>query len=131
MFALTLNTFVRFLHYYGALILIVLNFDYIEPHFALKFEFYFKFDVRGSVHHSIIHIKIPARCNSVSKFYFKFDVRGSVHHSIIHIKIPARCNSVSKFYFNFDVRGSVPHSIIHIKIPARCNSVSKFYFIFL
>jgi hypothetical protein len=29
------------------------------------------------------------------------DVRGSVHHSIIHIKSPAECNSVSKFYFIF------------------------------
>jgi len=29
------------------------------------------------------------------------DVRGSVHHSIIHIKNPTRCNSVSKFYFIF------------------------------
>jgi len=30
-----------------------------------------------------------------------FDVRGSVHHSIIHIKNPTRCSSVSKFYFIF------------------------------
>jgi len=29
------------------------------------------------------------------------DVRGSVHHSIIHIKNPKKCNSVSKFYFIF------------------------------
>jgi hypothetical protein len=29
------------------------------------------------------------------------DVCGSVHHSIIHIKNPTRCNSVSKFYFIF------------------------------
>jgi len=29
-------------------------------------------DVRGSVHHSIIHVKNPTGCNSVSKFYFKF-----------------------------------------------------------
>ena len=27
----------------------------------------------------------------------KFDVRGSVHYSIIHIENPTRCNSVSKF----------------------------------
>jgi len=27
--------------------------------------------------------------------------RGSVHHSIIHIENPTRCNSVSKFYFIF------------------------------
>jgi len=30
----------------------------------------------------------------------KFDVRGSVHRSIIHIKNPTRCNSVS-IYFIF------------------------------
>jgi hypothetical protein len=29
------------------------------------------------------------------------DVRGSVHHSIIHKENPTRCNSVSKFYFIF------------------------------
>jgi len=28
-------------------------------------------------------------------------VRGSVHHNIIQIKNPTRCNSVSKFYFIF------------------------------
>jgi len=27
------------------------------------------------------------------------DVRGSVHHSIIHKENPTRCNKVSKFYF--------------------------------
>jgi len=32
---------------------------------------------------------------------FIFDVRGSVHHSMIHIETPTRCNSVSKFYFIF------------------------------
>jgi len=32
----------------------------------------YRLDVRGSVHHSIIHIENPTRCNSVSKFYFKF-----------------------------------------------------------
>jgi len=31
----------------------------------------------------------------------RLDVRGSVHHSIIHIENPTRCNSVSKFYFMF------------------------------
>jgi len=30
-----------------------------------------------------------------------YDVRGSVHHSIIHIENPTRCNSVSKFHFIF------------------------------
>jgi len=29
------------------------------------------------------------------------DVCGSMHHSIIHIENPTRCNSVSKFYFIF------------------------------
>ena len=29
------------------------------------------------------------------------DVRGSVHHSIIHKENPTKCNSVSKFYFIF------------------------------
>jgi hypothetical protein len=33
--------------------------------------------------------------------YHHLDVRGSVHHSIIHIESPTRCNSVSKFYFIF------------------------------
>ena len=32
---------------------------------------------------------------------FKIDVRGSVHHSIIHIENPKSCSSVSKFYFIF------------------------------
>jgi hypothetical protein len=32
----------------------------------------------------------------------EFDVRGSVHHSIIHIENPTRCTSVSKFYFIFE-----------------------------
>jgi len=31
----------------------------------------------------------------------KLDVCGSVHHSIIHIENPTRCNSVSKLYFTF------------------------------
>ena len=31
----------------------------------------------------------------------KFDICGSMHHSIIHIEDPTRCNSVSKFYFIF------------------------------
>jgi hypothetical protein len=35
------------------------------------------------------------------KYRINLDVRGSVHHSIIHIKSPTRCNSVSKFYFIF------------------------------
>jgi hypothetical protein len=29
----------------------------------------------------------------------KLDVRGSVHHNIIHKENPTRCNNVSKFYF--------------------------------
>jgi len=33
--------------------------------------------------------------------FLQLDVRGSVHYSIIHIKNPASCNSVSKFYFIF------------------------------
>jgi len=32
---------------------------------------------------------------------FEIDVRVSVHHSIIHIENPARCNNNSKFYFIF------------------------------
>jgi len=28
---------------------------------------------------------------------YMFDVRGSVHYSIIHLENPTRCNSVSKF----------------------------------
>jgi hypothetical protein len=31
----------------------------------------------------------------------KFDVSGSLHHSIFHIGNPTKCNSVSKFYFIF------------------------------
>jgi hypothetical protein len=31
----------------------------------------------------------------------KLDVRGSVHHIIIHKKPPTRCNSISIFYFIF------------------------------
>jgi len=37
----------------------------------------------------------------VGNIPYSFDVRGSVRHSIIHIKNPTRCNSVSKFYFIF------------------------------
>jgi hypothetical protein len=40
--------------------------------------------------------KISGQCKEMS-----FDVCGSVHHSIIHIKSPTRCNSISKFYFIF------------------------------
>jgi hypothetical protein len=29
-------------------------------------------DVRGPVHHTIIHVKNPTRCNSLPKFCFKF-----------------------------------------------------------
>ena len=36
-----------------------------------------------------------------SSNYKALDVRGSAHHSIVHIKYPTRCNSVSKFYFIF------------------------------
>jgi len=32
---------------------------------------------------------------------FELDVRGFVHHNIIHIKNPTRYNSVSHFYFRF------------------------------
>jgi len=35
------------------------------------------------------------------KRILEFDVRGSVHHSIIHKENPTRCNSVSEFYFIF------------------------------
>jgi len=35
---------------------------------------------------------------SVDVLYYVFDVRRSVHHSIIYIENPTRCNSVSKFY---------------------------------
>jgi len=30
---------------------------------------------------------------------YNLDVRGSMHHSIIHTENPTRCNSVSKFFF--------------------------------
>ena len=33
-------------------------------------------------------------------FIFQSDVRGSVHHSIIHKENPKRCNNVSKFYYS-------------------------------
>jgi hypothetical protein len=36
-----------------------------------------------------------------TKLQLQLDVRGSVHHSIIHIENPTRCNSVSKILFNF------------------------------
>jgi len=39
--------------------------------------------------------------NFYQTFNWKLDVRGSVHHSISHIKNPTRCNSVSKVYFLF------------------------------
>jgi len=32
---------------------------------------------------------------------FKLEIRGSVQHTIIHIKNPTRCKSVSKVYFIF------------------------------
>jgi hypothetical protein len=31
----------------------------------------------------------------------KLDVRGSVHHSIIHKENPTRCNSVSDFFISY------------------------------
>jgi hypothetical protein len=42
----------------------------------------------------ILHAWWRCRTNS-------FDISGSVHHRITHIKNPTRCNSVSKFYFRF------------------------------
>jgi len=48
-----------------------------------------------------------------------FDVRGSVHHNIIHIKNPTRCNSVSKFISYFyeapHVSGDTPPIIRSLK----------------
>jgi len=31
----------------------------------------------------------------------ELDVRGSVHHTIIHIENPTKCNGASKLYFIF------------------------------
>jgi hypothetical protein len=45
--------------------------------------------------------KLHSTYISLSMFFSWFDVCGSVHHSIIHIKNPTRCNSVSGFYFRF------------------------------
>jgi hypothetical protein len=42
----------------------------------LMIYFFCLLDVRGSVHHSIIHIENPTRCNSVSKFFsYKYEIR--------------------------------------------------------
>ena len=41
----------------------------------------------------------PGSCFFLIKLMNLTDVRGSVHHSIIHKENPTRCNSVSKFYF--------------------------------
>jgi len=38
--------------------------------FELNKQYESKLDVRGSVHHSIIHEENPTRCSSVSKFLF-------------------------------------------------------------
>jgi len=50
----------------------------------------------------------------------KFDVRGSVHYSIIHIENPTRCNSVSKFvlylYEAQHVSGDTPPIIRSLKL---------------
>jgi uncharacterized Fe-S cluster-containing radical SAM superfamily enzyme len=50
----------------------------------------------------------------------KFDVRGSVHHSIIHIENPTRCNDVSKFvsylYEAQHVSGDTPPIIRSLKL---------------
>jgi hypothetical protein len=55
----------------------------------------------------------------------KFDVHGSVHHSIIHIKNPTRCNSVSQFilylYKAQHVLGDTPPIIVqqlHVQQPS-------------
>jgi hypothetical protein len=47
------------------------------------------------------HVKAKFLTSVESVKTDKFDVRGSVHHRIIHIENPTRCNSVSKFYFIF------------------------------
>jgi len=48
------------------------------------------------------------------------DVHGSVHHSIIHIKNPTRCNSVSKFISYLheaqNVSGNTPPIIRSLKL---------------
>jgi len=41
-------------------------------HYHCQFVNNSKLDTCGYVHHSIIHIENPTRCNSVSKFYFIF-----------------------------------------------------------
>ena len=47
-------------------------------------------------------------CNRfTSSEIFCLDVRGSVHHNIIHKENPTRCNSVSKFLFNIYVKFNI------------------------
>jgi len=50
----------------------------------------------------------------------KFNVRGSMHHSIIHIENPTRCNSVSKFisylYETQHVSGDTPPIVRSLKL---------------
>ena len=52
--------------------------------------------------------------------YHTLDVRGSVHHSIIHTGNPTRCNSVSKFisylYEAQHVSGDIPPIIRTLKL---------------
>ena len=55
-----------------------------------------------------------------TKLQLQLDVRGSVHHSIIHIENPTRCNSVSKFYLvlyeALHVSGNTPPIIRSLKL---------------
>ena len=71
-------------------------FQYNFPRFRLFWEYnHFLFLEKANLLILFLFQLYTLAVNTVSGL----DVRGSVHHSIIHIKNPTRCNSVSKFYF--------------------------------
>ena len=49
---------------------------------------------------TLFRIQYGSGCVTLVEYRNRFDVRGSVHHSIIHKENPTRCNSVLKFLFH-------------------------------
>jgi hypothetical protein len=43
--------------------------------------------------------KDGGKCKLVNAYFHELDIRGSVHHSMLHKENPTRCNNASKFYF--------------------------------
>ena len=52
------------------------------------------------IHNDLTEIILKQKRKKDITSFFKLDVCGSVHHSIIHIENPTRCHSLFKFSFH-------------------------------